>query len=162
MKAHIRIVVFILALSMMPSLSGAQSRCPYGTEYAGTLSGEGTDTEKFDRRVGLKLPENVPLDESYQQTKLAAATNRRGKESSNLRPQDVPKGIFISPSGSRDNLVRWAVSEPKLVALERDENGTVTQYGFGMHLSCSIEGSDFDRQVGGCSVDVVVCFKPKK
>ena len=118
--------------------------------------------EKFDRRVGLRLPENVTLDESYQQTKLTA-TNGKGKESSNVGPQDVPKGILIIPSGSRDPLLRWAVSEPRLVALERDKNGTVTQYGFGMHLFCSVEGSDFARQTeAGCTVDVVVCFKPKK
>ena len=161
MKGHIRIVVFILSLSMMPSLSSAQSRCPYGTEYAGTISGQGTDMEKLDRRDALKLPEKVMLDESYQQTKLTAS-NDRGKKSTNLRPQDVPKGILIIPSGSRDYPVRWAVSEPKLTAFERDKNGTVTQYEFGIHLFCSMESSEFDRQTNACNVDVVVCFKPMK
>jgi hypothetical protein len=161
MNAYIRIVVFILSLSMMPSLSSAQSRCPYGTEYAGILSGQGTDIEKLDRHETIKLPEKVTLDESYQQTRLTAS-NDTGKKNTNLRPQDVPKGILIIPTGSRDYPVRWAVSEPKLTAFERDKNGTITQYEFEMHLFCSMETSEFDRQTNSCNVDVVVCFKPMK
>ena len=70
---------------LMSSLSSAQDRCPQGFHYVGALSG--TDTEKFDRTVFLKLPAGATLDESYQQTNIRA-TSGKGKAKSN------PLGAF--------------------------------------------------------------------
>ena len=159
MKKHVGFLivsVLIVSFLLMSSLSSAQDRCPEGFHYVGALSG--TDTEKFDETVFLKLPEGATLDESYQQTQVRA-TNGKGKAKSNLRPQDIPKGIHIIPYGSSNLRKVWAVSEPQLI--KPDSNGTSTRYAFGMHLFCSVQGSAFSQNEGSCEVGVDVCYKPK-
>ena len=142
---------------LISSLSGAQNRCPEEFRYAGTLSGTGSRSGPFNETVVLKLPENATLDESYQQTKVRA-TNGKSKAQSNLRPQDIPKGIHIIPSGSSDLEKVWAVSKPQLRKI-KDE--TSTRYAFGMHLFCSVHGSPYTQTEGACNVEVQVCYKPK-
>jgi hypothetical protein len=97
MKKHVGFLT--VSFLLMSSLSRAQHSCPEGFRYAGTLSGSSTQT--FDKTVFLKLPEYATLDESYQQTEVRA-TNPKRKAKSNLRPQDIPKGIHIDPYGSSD------------------------------------------------------------
>ena len=141
MKKHVGFL--IVTFLVMSPLSSAQDRCPEGFHYVGALSG--TDTEKFDETVFLKLPEGATLDVCYQQTQVRA-TNGKGKAKSNLRPQDIPKGIHIIPYGSSDLEKVWAVSEPQLREIKDDNNATSTRYAFGMHLFCSVQGSVFQSQ----------------
>jgi hypothetical protein len=136
MKKHVGFLTFSFLL--VSSLSSAQNSCPEGFRYAGTLSG--TDSEEFNKTVSLKLPEFATLDESYQQADVRA-TNGKRKAQSNLRPQDIPKGIHITPYGSNELEKAWAVSEPQLI--KTDNNGASTRYAFGMHLFCSAQASPF-------------------
>ena len=147
-----------LSFLLMSSLSRAQDRCPEGFRDAGTLSG--ADTEEFDKTLVRKLPQGATLDKSYQQTEVQA-TGGKGKAKSNLRPQDIPKGILIIPYGSTDLGKVWAVSEPELTEINKDNNQTSTQYAFGMHLFCSAQGSPYSQSEGSCEVGVQVCYKPK-
>jgi hypothetical protein len=156
MMKHVGLL--IVSCLLMPSLSSAQDRCPEGFRYAGALSGSSTET--FDKTVFLKLPEGATLDASYQQTQVRA-TNGKGKVKSSLRPQDIPKGIHIDPSGSSDLEKVWAVSEPQLRELKGNNDATSTRYAFGMHLFCSVQGSAFSQTEGACDVGVEVCYKPK-
>ncbi len=146
----------LLGLVLMSSLSSAQNSCPEGFRYAGTLSG--SDAEEFNKTVFLKLPEYATLDESYQQTEVRA-TNAKRKTKSNLSPQDIPKGIHISPYGSSDLDKVWAVSEPQLI--KPDNQGASTRYAFGMRLFCSVPSSPYTQSEGTCQVGVQVCYKPK-
>jgi hypothetical protein len=146
----------IVTFLILSSLGSAQDRCPEGFRYAGALSGSSTET--FDKTVFLKLPEYATLDESFQQTAVQA-TNGKKNAKSNLRPQDIPKGIHITPYGSNDLEKIWAVSEPQLV--KPDSNGASTRYAFGMHLFCAVQGSPYSQSEGACEVEVQVCYKPK-
>ena len=154
MKNHFGFLA--VSLLLMSSLSSAQDSCPEGLRYAGTLSG--SDSETFDKTVALQLPEHATLDESYQQTEIRA-TNSTRKAESKLRPQDIPKGIYITPYGSRESEKVWVVSEPRLV--KPDNNGASGRYAFGMHLFCAVHGSSFSQTEGPCEVSVQVCYKPK-
>ena len=154
MKKHVGFLT--VSFFLMSSLSSAQDRCPEGFRYAGALSGSSTET--FDKTVFLKLPEYATLDESFQQTAVRA-TNGKKNAKSNLRPQDIPKGIHITPYGSNDLEKIWAVSEPQLI--KPDSNGASTRYAFGMHLLCSVQGSPYSQSEGDCEVEVQVCYKPK-
>ncbi len=153
MKKHFGFL--IASFLLMSSLSSAQS-CPEGFRYAGTLSG--SDAEEFNKTVFLKLPEYATLDESFQQTEVRG-TNGKRKAKSNLSPQDIPKGIHISPYGSSDLEKVWAVSEPQLI--KPDKSGASARYAFGMHLFCSVQGSPYSQGEGTCEVGVQVCYKPK-
>jgi hypothetical protein len=153
MKKHVGF--WTVSFLLMSSLSNAQDRCPEGFRYAGALSG--TSAETFDKTVSLKLPEFATLDESFQQTAVRA-TNGKKNAKSNLRPQDIPKGIYITPSGSSDLEKIWAVSEPQL---KTDNTGGSTRYAFGMHLFCAVQGSPYSQTEGSCEVGVEVCYKPK-
>jgi hypothetical protein len=148
-----------MVVLFMSPLSFAQTRCPEGFRYAGTLSGTGSAIEAFSKRVELRLPENATLDTSYQQTRVRA-DNGQGNAHSNLRPQDIPKGIHIIPTGTHDLDKGWSVSDPQLKAVERSADGRITRYQFGMRLNCTV-GSGM-QQSGSCEVDVEVCYKPKK
>ena len=149
-----------LSFLLLPALNSAQSNCPQGFAYVGTLSGTGSIVEGLNKKMVLKLPDNATLDDSFQQTKVRS-TSAKGK--ANLRPQDIPKGILIIPHGSNDTDKTWSVSEPQLTASkEEDENGILsTRYEFGMRLSCSAHGSPYNQQGGDCDVAVEVCYKPK-
>ena len=153
-------VVFTFLLSA--TMSRAQSNCPEEFRYVGTLSGNGSGDAPLDARKTLNLPPNATLDVSFQQKSLRATNGRRGAHSS-MRPQDVPKGILIIPSGVSDNVSHqgWAVSDPELKALDKDASGRVTQYQFGMRLFCNASSSDPNSNYyGECSVQVEVCYRP--
>jgi hypothetical protein len=149
-----------LSFLLMPALNSAQSNCPQGFVYAGTLSGAGSFVEAFDNTKVLRLPANATLDESFQQTK-ARATSANGK--SNLSPKDIPKGILIIPHGSNDREKMWSVSEPRLIEIKAEDDSGVssTRYEFGMRLSCSVKDNPYAQQGGDCDVEVEVCYKRK-
>jgi len=151
-------LVLILLLS---SLAFPQSNCPEGFASAGTLSGTGAASEPFSKKVSLRLPEDATIDESFQQKKVRSTNGRNGAKSS-MSAEDIPKGILIIPYGTSDDVYKqgWAVSEPELKAMDRDSNGKVTRYQFGMKLFCSVSNSGANPQFGECSVSVEVCYKP--
>jgi hypothetical protein len=155
-----RFLFLAFAFLFASAVSSAQSNCPEGFRYAGTLSGAGSHATDLDERVTLKLPDNAKLDESYQQQNVRATNGKSGMNSS-LRAQDVPKGILIIPHGKSDELYNqgWAVSDPQLNVLQKDESNKVTRYEFGMKLSCHVAGGP-NPIVGECSVDVEVSYKP--
>jgi hypothetical protein len=155
MKRQVGFLIFVFLT--MSVLSNAQSNCPQGFAYVGTLSGTGSATQEFNKKVVLKLPESATFDESFQQIKVKA-TSAKGK--SNLRPQDIPKGILIIPHGSNDREKVWSVSKPKLAEINEDGTSS-TRHEFGMHLFCRVESSPYSQQTGGCDVQVEVCYKPK-
>ena len=158
MKRQVGFLTF--SFLFMSVLSTAQSNCPQGFAYVGTLSGRGSAVEEFNKTKALRLPENATLDASFQQLKVRA-TSAKGK--SNLRPQDIPKGILIIPHGSDDSEKVWSVSEPRLTEIKEEKiSGTAsTRYQFGMHLFCQVESDPYSQQTGNCSVYVEVCYKPK-
>src|SRR5260370_19865135 len=102
-----RVRLLVVTLFMCP-LSFVQTNCPEGLKYAGTLSGTGSVIEAFSKRVGVKLPKDATLDTAYQQTSFRA-DNGQGHAHSNLRPQDISKGIYIIPYGSNDLDKGWSV-----------------------------------------------------
>jgi len=152
------LVAFLLFVAS--PLTVAQSNCPEGFRYAGSLSGSGSSMTPFDQRVRLRLPENATLDTSFQQKKVRA-TNGSSGVSSTLRAHDLPKGILIITHGKSDRIYEqgWAVSDPELKVLEQDSNGKVTHYEFGMHLFCKVGEQGANPQFGECSVTVEVCYK---
>lgn len=155
---------FVLFLAFLPVPTSqvlAQSNCPEGFRYAGTLSGTGSVMSSLDKRDTLKLPKNATLDVSYQQKKVRA-TNRKSGVSSNMRAEDIPKGILIIAHGTSDKVFDqgWAVSDPELKVIENDASGKVTRYEFGMRLMCNVSERAAQPLAGGCSVEVEVCYKP--
>jgi hypothetical protein len=153
MKRQVRFLTFsFLFLSV---LSSAQSNCPQGFVFVGSLSGTGSQTQEFNKKVELKLPPGATLDESFQQSTVRS-TNAKVK--ANLRPQDIPRGILIIPYGSNDSEKVWSVSEP---TIKRENNETSSsRYIFGMHLFCMVKVHTFSQNTGGCEVSVEVCYKP--
>lgn len=139
----------------------AQDNCPEGFRYAGTLSGTGSASSLLDKRVTLKFPNDATLDESFQQ-KRVRATNGKSGTSSSLRPEDIPKGVLIIPSGKEDKVYQpgWAVSDPKLEIVAQDDTGKITRYQFGMRLLCKVYGQGANPYFAECSVNVEVCYKP--
>jgi hypothetical protein len=153
-----------LTLLVPATMSRAQSNCPEGFRYVGTLSGNGSSHAPFNERRTLNLPPDATLDVSFQQKSVRATNGKSGAHSS-MRPQDVPKGILIIPYGKSDNVSHqgWAVSDPQLNALNKDATGRVTQYQFGMRLFCNAASSAGNTNYyGECSVDVEVCYRPLK
>jgi hypothetical protein len=108
----------------------------------------------------VRLPENATLDESFQQQKVRA-TNGKGGVSSTMRVQDIPKGVLIINYGKEDKVYQpgWAVSDPELKAVERDANGKVTRYEFGLKLYCSVGSGGANPHFAECSVSAEVCYK---
>jgi hypothetical protein len=133
---------FGFLIVLMSSLSFAQNSCPEGLYYAGTLSG--TDAEEFDKTVFIKLPEAATLDESYQQTEVRASSGKQ-KTKSNLRPQDIPKGIHITPYGSDTPEKTWIVSEPRLREIK---DGVSSRYAFGCTFSVECKAPRLPKQKG--------------
>jgi hypothetical protein len=126
------------------------------------LSGTGSFSTPFDKDVFIFLPKLATLDTSYQQTDVEA-TNGRSGTTSTLRPQDIPKGIFISPQGESDEVFHqgWAVSNPKLQTIS-DASGKLLRYRFGMRLVCKVGQAASNPLAGKCSVGVAVCYKPEQ
>jgi hypothetical protein len=85
LTTHVGFLAF--SFPAMSLSSNAQSNCPQGFVFVGSLSGTVSQTEEFDKRVDLqkKLPEGATLDKSFQQ-RTVRATNAKGK--ANLRAQD--------------------------------------------------------------------------
>lgn len=151
----------LLALVLLlPPWAVAQQNCPEGFRYVGTLSGTGSLSNPFDKRMTLRFPENATLDESFQQ-KNVRATNGKSGARSNLRPQDIPKGVLIIPSGKEDKIYEsgWAVSDPELKGIQRDDTGKITRYEFGLKLFCAVESNGANPYFAECSVNVDVCYK---
>jgi hypothetical protein len=142
------------------SLALAQSNCPQGFQFAGTLSGTGSYVGDFNERRQIKLPEDATLDTSFQQANVRSHGGSV-KPKSELRAIDIPKGILIIPHGSTDLEKGWSVSSPELVAIGAAGSQSVAGYRFGMKLYCTV-GSGASQNVGGCSVTVDVCYLPKK
>jgi len=110
--------------------------------------------------VEITFPPNARIDSSYQQGAVHAENGQSDAHSS-LKPQAIPKGIHIVPFGSDDHQKGWAVADPELKGTAWDDDGRITRYGFGMQLYCTTGIGEADRVVGGCNVDVDVCYKPK-
>jgi len=111
----------------------------------------------------VKLPENATPDQSFQQ-KNVRATNGKSGARSNMRPQDIPKGILIMTSGKEDKVYEpgWAVSEPELKGIERDSAGKTTRYEFGLRLFCKVGSGGANPYFAECSVNADVCYKPSR
>ena len=136
-----RIGLLAFVVLFLSSLALAQSNCPQGFVYAGTLSGTGSVVGDFNERRAINLPENATLDTTYQQTTVQSrGGNTRAR--SDLRATDIPKGIHIIPYGSTDLQKGWSVSAPTLVSIQAQG---ATRYRFGMKLYCTVGGS-----VTGC------------
>ena len=130
----------------------AQRSCPEGFNYVGSLSLTGSYGAAEEKKE-IALPEGATIDTSYQQ-KSVRARNGNQKAQSDLRAEDIPKGIHIIPSGTTSLGKGWAVSKPEL---KQDQSSQV----FGMKLYCTTGGASYDN-MGGCEVQVEVCYKPKK
>jgi hypothetical protein len=76
-----RVGLVTCSFLFMSALSIAQSNCPQGFVYVGTLSGTGSVLGEFNKKVALKVPESATLDDSYQQSKVRS-TNAKGKTKS--------------------------------------------------------------------------------
>jgi hypothetical protein len=109
----------------------------------------------------VRFPENATLDTSFQQKKVNATNGKSGARS-NLRPEDIPKGILIITYGKEDKIYNsgWAVSDPELKGIARDDKGKIIRYEFGMKLFCAVHSAAANPMVGECSVTAEVCYKP--
>jgi hypothetical protein len=156
---RVAFLAFVL-LTVSPWASG-QDNCPEGFRYVRTLSGTGSESDPFDKRMTVKFPENATLDESFQQ-KNVRATNGKSGARSNMRSQDIPKGVLIITSGKEDQIYEpgWAVSDPELRGIERDNTGKITRYEFGLKLFCTVGSHGANPHFAECSVNVEVCYKP--
>ena len=132
MKKHVGFLT--VSFLLMSSLSSAQDNCPEEFRYAGTLSGTSSSRYSLIKRLFLNS-----LRMQRSMTPISKPkSGRRTKTQSPIEylPQDIPKGIHITPYGSSDLDKVWAVSEPKLMEIKAG-NGTSTRYAFGMRLFCS-------------------------
>ena len=158
---RVAFLAFVL-FSLSPWAVG-QHNCPEGFRYVGTLSGSGSESNSFDKRMTVKLPENATPDESFQQKNVRVTNGKSGARSS-MRPQDIPKGILVIASGKEDKVYEpgWAVSDPELKGIERDNTGKVTRYEFGMKLFCNVGSHGANPYFAECSVNAEVCYKPSR
>ena len=151
-----RIGLLVLVVLLCASWALSQNNCPQGFRYVGTLSGNGSASENFDKRVTVKFPQDATLDESFQQKNVRSTNGKSGAQSS-MRAQDIPKGVLVIPSGKSDDVYQqgWAVSNPGLKRV--DEN---SRYEFGMKLFCRVATTGANPNFGECSVQAEVCYKP--
>ena len=149
-------LLFVVFSFPPPTFNQNGSDCPEGFRYVGTLHGSSGSGEDFNKVVEVKLPANATFDKSYRQPSLKATNGKSGAKS-NLKPDDIPAGIHIMISGTDDNSKGWAVSEPSLRIVKRDD-GT-TDYLFGMRLYCTARHREDD--LGNCDIWVDICYKPK-
>jgi hypothetical protein len=161
MRQRIALLFCFAALPLSVSL--AQTNCPEGLKYAGLLSGSGSYGAPFDQKVFISLPRGANPDTTYQQNIDLHATNGRSGVTSNLRTQDIPKGIYVHSYGKSDSTYEqgWAVSDPELKEVKNAE-GKVVRYKFGMHLFCKVGTTGANPQFGECAVEAEVCYKPSK
>ena len=158
-----RVGFVVLVLSSFSPWCLGQHNCPEGFRYVGTLSGTGSESNPFDRRMTVKLPENAAPDQSFQQRNVRSTNGKSGARSA-MRPEDVPRGILVITSGKEDKVYEpgWAVSDPELKGIERDNSGKVTHYEFGMKLFCRVGSSGANPHFAECSVNAEVCYKPSR
>jgi hypothetical protein len=147
-----RLGLLILGLIFTSPSILAQNSCPAGFNYVGNLSLTGSYGAAEEKKE-IELPAGATIDTSYQQTSIRARGGNR-KAQSNLRAEDIPRGIHISPSGTTSLDKGWAVSKPELKQVESRQR-------FGMKLYCTTGGGGYEN-MGGCEVEVEVCYKPKK
>jgi hypothetical protein len=160
--ATVGYVCFLLAFMLLVStLNLAQSNCPQGFVYVGTLSGTGSTSQTFDKRVTLRFPPNATLDESFQQQHVRATNGKSGAESS-MRAEDIPKGVLVITYGKNDDIYNqgWAVSDPALKLLVLNATRKITRYEFGMKLFCNVGITGANPNFGECTVHAEVCYKP--
>ena len=148
----IRLGLLMLGLLFTSPLTLAQHSCPEGLKYVGSLSLTGSYGAAEEKKE-IALPEGATVDTSFQQ-KSVRARNGNKKAQSDLRAEDIPKGILIIPSGTTSLGKGWAVSKPELKQVQSHQL-------FGMKLYCTTGGGAYDN-MGGCEVQVDVCYKPKK
>ncbi len=153
---RLRVSLVTLGLLSMAAPVLAQHGCPERFNFAGTLKGNGSYGVPFDERRELNLPPNATIDTSFQQSDVRAHAGN-GLAQSDLHAKDIPKGIYIIPSGSTLNDSGWAVSAPELKTV-----GDPARYRFGMRLYCMSSSSTPTMHNGGCYVKVDVCYKPKQ
>jgi hypothetical protein len=149
MRLRVRLVTLGLLSIASPLL--AQHNCPPGFDYAGALKGTGSYGVAFDERREINLPPYATINTSFQQTSVRARAGN-GHAKSDLQAKDIPKGIYIIPSGSTMFGNGWAVSAPELTTV-----GEPARYQFGMKLYCISSASAPTMHYGGCSVSVDVC-----
>ena len=142
------------------SLALAQHNCPQGFQHVGTLSGTGSISTDFNERRAINFPENATIDTTYQQTNIRSHGGNP-KAHSDLTAKEIPKGIHIITYGSTYLNNGWSVSAPKLVTIQVTGSESATRYRFGMNLYCTV-GRVNTQNVGGCNVEVDVCYLPKK
>jgi hypothetical protein len=147
-----RLGLLILGLLFSSPSILAQHSCPAGFDYVGTLSLTGSYGSAEEKKE-IEFPEGATIDTSYQQTSIRARGGNQ-KAQSNLRAEDIPKGIHISAAGAISLGKGWAVSKPELRQVQ-------SRQIFGMKLYCTTGGGAYDN-MGGCEVAVEVCYKPKK
>jgi len=111
----------------------------------------------------VRLPENATPDQSFQQ-KNVRSTNGKSGARSTMRPEDLPKGILVIASGKEDKVYEpgWAVSDPELKGIERDNTGKITRYEFGMKLFCKVGSHGANPYFAECSVNAEVCYKASR
>jgi len=156
-----RVALLAFVVILVSSWAAAQHNCPEGFRYVGSLSGTGSESNPFNERVTVKLPENATIDGSFQQKNIRATNGKSGARS-NLRPQDIPKGVLVITSGKENKIYEpgWAVSDPELRGIERDNTGRITRYEFGMKLFCTVGSHGANPYFAECSVNAEVCYKP--
>ena len=147
-----RLGLLILGLLFTSPSILAQHSCPEGFNFAGRLSLTGS-YGAAEQEKEVALPKGATVDTSFQQTSVRARDGNE-KAQSNLRAEDIPKGIYISPSGTTSLGKGWAVNKPEL-------KGVQSRKIFGMKLYCTTGGGSYEN-MGGCEVEVEVCYKPKK
>jgi hypothetical protein len=102
-----RLGLLILGLLFTSPSILAQNSCPAGFNYVGNLSLTGSYGAAEEKKE-IVLPAGATIDTSYQQTSIRTRGGNR-KAQSNLRAEDIPRGIHISPSGTTSLDKGWAV-----------------------------------------------------
>lgn len=134
-----RLGLLILGLLFTSHSTLAQHSCPEELNYAGSLSLTGSYGAAEEKKE-IALPEGATIDTSYQQ-KSVRARNGNEKAVSDLRAEDIPKGIHITPSGTTSLGKGWAVSKPELKQIQ-------SRRLFGMKLYCTTGNPGaFDRSM---------------
>jgi hypothetical protein len=159
MMRHIGLLAFVVFST--PSLVHAQHNCPQAFQHAGTLSGTGSVVAEFNEIRKINLPADATIDTTYQQTNVRSYGGSVRGRSGNMLASEIPKGILVIPYGSTDLEKGWSVSAPKLIAIKDPGTQTVVGYRFEMKLYCTV-GSSVSQNVGGCSVGVDVCYRPRR
>jgi hypothetical protein len=148
-------VLMLGTFSAASLLSAQHHNCPTGFDFAGTLHGSGSYGVAFNEIREIDLPPYATIDTSFQQSNVRVRGGSKQAQS-NMHAKDIPKGIYLIPSGSTLYDNGWAVSAPELQPI-----GSPTRYRFAMKLYCISSSNTPTMHYGGCDVNVDVCYKPK-